>query len=306
MPLRFFRSFGARIPSWETVRRFAIRLRGETEIWVDDVEWVEQPGLGPALELRELREIAFPNAPSGTVRLVRAAEYAVMTDCAELDLALTRAALESLTRDLRLHFPFLPPPPRPATLLVFAREEDYRSFPPRLAERLLSAASPPTTDGFTILGIATSYWSPEKGSMRPVFFHEFVHAWLSQAGGLVCEGHWLHEAVANWCQLRLFPEDGFDAHIRRLIETGAMRPLRELCSDRPVRRSDYAQLVAVYRMLFSREPYRSRLPELFKAVRERSSFDLDRSLRAAFGVDWQQLEADWRSFCAETYGAAPA
>lgn len=285
--------------------RFGLYLRGAGGVWVDDLELAPGEGCGPYLDLAEMRRIAFPDAPTGTVRLARTAEYALMTDCVELDIPMVRAVLEMLTRDLRSHFPFLSPPARPAALLVFAKEQDYRRFPPLLAERLNSAAASPQSDGLTLLGVATSYWNPERGSLRPVYFHEFVHAWLSHAGGLACEGHWLHEAVANWHQLKYFPQSNFDALVRQEIEQGRARPLRELCSDRPVKTTEYWQLVAFYRMLVGREPYAGRLPRLFQAARAHSSFDLNRYLEEAFGVDGPRLEADWRAFCAETFGAAP-
>jgi len=236
--------------------------------------------------------------------LVRDAEYAVMTDCPQLDLPLVRVVMEQLTRELRRLFPFLRPPSRPAVLLVFARPEEYRAFPMRIAQQMGSVAREPTSDGYTVVGVATSWFDPQKGSLRPVYFHEFVHAWLSQAGGLVCEGHWLHEAVANYLQLKLFPQSGFEELARRSFEQGAARPLRELCSAQPVAISDYWQLVMVFRMLVSKAPYSERLPKLFEAARAHSSFDLGLYLTEVFGVDWDQFEADWAAYCRQSLPAA--
>ncbi len=300
-PLRFFRTTGARVPDWREVRHFGLHARQAVTMDVDAVSIERIEGYGPEISLRELRDIAFPSAPTGTVRLVRDAEYAILTDAAGLDLLMVRAVMAQLTRQLRRLFPFLPPPSRPPVLLVFAKADDYRSFPPRIAERMGSTAREPTSDGYTIVGVATSWWDAQKGSLRPVFFHEFVHAWLSQAGGLACEGHWLHEAVANFMQLSLFPQPGFDELVRRSLDAGAARPLRELCSERPVRVSDYWQLVTVFRMLVSKPPYSERLPKLFEAARAHSSFDLGLYLAEAFGVDWDQFVADWTAYCDEAF-----
>ncbi len=305
-PLRFFRTTGARLPDWRQVRHFSLHARQAVTMDVDAVSVEHVEGCGPDISLRELRDIAFPNAPTGTVRLARDAEYAIMSDAADLDLPMVRAVIAQLTRELRRLFPFLPPPSRPPVLLVFAKAEDYRAFPPRIAERMGSTAREPTSDGYTIVGVATSSFDPQKGSLRPVFFHEFVHAWLSQAGGLACEGHWLHEAVANYMQLKLFPQPGFDELVRQSLDAGAARPLRELCSEQPVRVSNYWQLVTIFRMLVSKPPYSERLPKLFEAARAHSSFDLGLYLAEAFGVDWDRFAADWAAYCDEVFPKAPS
>ncbi|MBM4154685.1 MAG: hypothetical protein FJ221_06605 [Lentisphaerae bacterium] len=306
LPLRFFRTGGVRLPRWTSVRHFAFLLRGAADLWVDDVAFVREPDLGVEIGLKELRAIAFPEAAEGAVRAVRSAEFAVLTDCADLDLKDLAAALGGLTADLRRQLPSLPPPERPPVLAVFANEADYRAFPGRIAERLGSEASPPTSDGYTVVGVATSFWDPAKGTRRPVYFHEFVHAWLAQAGGLVCAGGWLHEGVANHFQIAMVPQDGLAASIAKAIASGAAKPFGELCTDRPVRVADYWQLMTLFRMFLEREPYATRLPGLFTAVRDANTFDLGRHLQPVFGVDEARLTADWRAFCAGAYGAPAA
>jgi hypothetical protein len=306
LPLRFFRTSGVRLPRWTSVRYFAFHFRGEADLWIDDVAFVREPGLGTEIGLKELRAIAFPEAAEGAVRAVRSAEFAVLTDSADLDLKDLAAALGQLTAGLRRQLPSLPPPERPPVLAVFAREADYRAFPGRIAERLGSQASPPGSDGYTIVGVATSFWDPAKGTRRPVYFHEFAHAWLAQAGGLACEGGWLHEGVANHVQLTMVPQDGFAELIAKVIASGSAKPFGELCTDRPVRVADYWQILTLYRMLLEREPYATRLPGLFTAVRDANTFDLDRHLQPVFGVDEVRLTADWRAFCAAAYGAPAA
>lgn len=304
LPLRFFRTTGARLPEWSRVRHFALFARQAVTMDIDVVSIERADGCGPDICLRELRDVAFPAAATGAVRLVRDAEYAVMTDAAELDLPIVQAVLVHLTGELRRLFPFLSPPARPPVLIVFANRDEYRKFPGRIAERMGSVAREPNTDGYTIVGVATSYYDPQKGSLRPVYFHEFTHAWLSQAGGLACEGHWLHEAVANHMQLQLFPQSNFDELVRQSFMAGTARPLQELCSDRPVQTSDYWQLVTVFRMLTSKTPYAERLPNLFELVRKHSSFDLSVFLTDAFGVNWARLEADWSAYVAQAFRGA--
>ncbi len=305
LPLRFFRTGGVRLPRWTSVRHFAIYGRTAMDVRIDDVAFVREPGLGTEIELNELRAIAFPEAATGAVRAIRSAEYAVLTDGADLDLKDLGEALGGLAADLRRQLQFLPPPPRPPVLLVFANEADYRAFPSRIAERLGSQAGPPGSDGYTVAGVASSFWDPAKGSRRPVFLHEFIHAWLAQAGGLACEGGWLHEGVANHGQLRMVPQDNFAALVARSIASGAAKPFEDLCTDRPVRTADYWQLLTLFRMMQEREPYASRLPALFTAVRDANSFDLGRQLGPVFGIDGARLTADWKDYCAATYAAAP-
>jgi hypothetical protein len=300
LPLRYFRTAGTRLPQWERIQFFAFYLRTAAEFSVDDLRFVSRPGVTAHLGAADLREIAFGEAPG--VRQQAGTNWVVLTDCAELDLGGLTNRLQVFTEELRAAFPFFPPPATPPSLIVFAGEESYRDFPLRLAGRLGSQAPRAGSGGYTLMGIATSYWDPQKGVGRPVFYHEFVHAWLEKAGRFDDDGGWLHEGIANYYQLKFFPQTNFSELVRNgLTKENFRLPLRELCNGRRIPANRYWQALTVVDLLFHQPPHNQKTRALLEAFHERNSTDLNLFLETILGSNWESLEKDWEAFCRQRW-----
>jgi hypothetical protein len=302
LPLRFFRSSGTRLPDWSHISHIGFYFRDPATVRLSALELRREAGRGPDFTCADVAAIAGFGAP---VRRVSTPEYALLTDCAALDLAVLTNRLATLTGDLRKLLPAAPAPRRPPLLLVFATRAAYQQFPPRFAGLFNSAAAAPDTDGFTLLGVASSAWSPEKGTLRPVYLHEFTHAWLEQAAALACDGGWLQEGVANYFQLRNFPQANFAALVRQSLaqEATHVTPLRELLDGRRIPLNRYWQTVTVLDLLLNRPPYAGKFPALLAELLRRNSVDLAPALQPVYGVDFATFERDWRQHCAEKYPA---
>lgn len=308
LPLRFFRRAGARIPQWPQVAHLAFFFRAPGAILLDGMSLDEREGFGPRWTHREIRDIAFPSAGPGTVRFLQDAEFVLLSDAEFLDFPVLAHVLSRAAETLRGLFPFFPSPSFPPTLVVFAQEDEYRAFAGRLAAKMGSSAAPTLSGGLTVEGIATSYFDPPQNARRPVFVHEFAHAWIEQAGRLVCDGRWFHEAAATSLQLRFYPQPDFAglvaAEFRRIRHPG--EHLRRITTDERVRETDYWALATFFDMLIATPRYRDALPSLYRAFLQTGSFRLEPILESALGVDFDRLGRDWQSFCAEEYGFEPA
>lgn len=305
LPLRYFRTAGTRLPQWERVRCFAFFLRTAADFSVDDIRLVSRPGVTAHLSVADLSETAFGDAPG--VRRQSGTNGVVLTDCAELDLGVLTHRLQALAGELQAAFPFFQPPATPPALIVFAGEESYRDFPLRLASRLDSQAARAGSGGYTLMGIATSHWDPRKGAGRPVFYHEFVHAWLEKAGRFDCDGGWLQEGIANYYQLKLFPQADFSEIVRNgLTKENFRMPLRELCNGRRIPGNRYWQALTVVDWLFYHPPRNQKTRALLEAFQERNSTDLNGFLETVLESNWEALEQEWQTFCRQRYLPPPA
>ncbi|MCX7887788.1 MAG: hypothetical protein N3B01_11130, partial [Verrucomicrobiae bacterium] len=195
VPLRYMRRDGARSPRWDKIRHFGIYFRNAGNYMLNAFEFCTQPGLTAELATEELARTAFPNAK---VRIAQNPDMTLLTDCPQLDLVALETLLRRFVEQARRDFPFLGQPTAPPTLLVFNSKTDYEQFTPRFAKLLNATATPPTSNGYTIQGISTSYWEAEKGSLRPVYLHEFTHSWFERVAALPGgTGGWLQEGLAS-------------------------------------------------------------------------------------------------------------
>lgn len=300
LPLKYFRTSGTRLPQWDRLRFFGLYLRTPAEFSVDNLRFVSRPGANACLGVPDLREIAFGDRPEA--RLQAGTNWLVLTDCADLDLAEMSGRLQKLADDLRRDFAFFPPPATPPTLIIFAHEQHYRDFPLRLAGRFNSQAERAGSDGYTMMGIATSYWDPQKGARRPVYYHEFVHSWMEKAGRFADDGGWLHEGIANYYQLQLFPQSNFNKLVQEgLTKENFRLPLRELCSGRRIPVNRYWQALTVVDLLLNQPPYSQKRRALLEAFREGNSTDLNLYLEKILETNWDAFEKDWKAFCRQRY-----
>ncbi len=302
LPLRFFRTSGTRLPDWSRISYLGFYFREPATVRLTALELRSESGRGPDFTCDDVAAVADLGAAA---RRVVTPDYALLTDGAELELAVLTNRLATLTGELRRLLPVAKPPRRPPLLLIFATRDAYRQFPPRFAGLFNSAAASPDTDGFTLLGVASSSWNPQKGTLRPVYLHEFTHAWLEQNCGLLCDGTWLQEGLANYFQLRHFPQANFAALAAQSLkqEGTHVMPLRELLDGRAVPLNRYWQTVTVLDLLLHRPPYAGKFPALMAELLQRNSVDLAPALQAVYGVDFAAFERDWRAHCAAKYPA---
>ena len=301
VPLRWCRWSVGRIPQWSRVVRIGFWCREAGDFWIDDVAAVESTEADAAeLSAEELRDFAFPGA-GAMARLEKGKSVTLITDIAELNAPQLAAHLDKAAAAVAADMPFLGET-QAGRIVLFADRTAYQQFTVRTAEKLNSAAQPPTSGGFTFWGIATSFWDPTYGTLRPVYLHEFVHSYLDSALQLDNSGEWLHEGMASHYQLRFHPQDNFGQIVRNGIsDPGNFQPLKSLLNGKKIELNTYWQAATLIDMLLHDEAYRAKLPGLLNAFREAGSTDLGPQLQTFLGKTFEELTADWQVFCKRTY-----
>ncbi|MCA8965715.1 MAG: hypothetical protein H6838_10690 [Planctomycetes bacterium] len=300
LPLRWFSPAGGRLPRWDRIRTFGIYFRGPGEVLLDGIALV--PGTGPFLEPeRDLRTLAF-GADAPVVRIDREHSW-LMSDVQGHDGELRELAdeLAGLQRRVLTDFA-LPLPMQPAGILVFAKDATYRAFPPRLAEQLARNAGAPRSDGYTLLGIATSSADAELGLRRPVLVHEFVHSVLEQSARLGAGPDWFHEGVAAYYQNELRPQAGLAELIAHdYVDTvPKVRPI-DVAGPKARFGGQYILGLTMVATLLS-EPYRAKVPALVTAFQAAKSTALGPQLGPVLQTDWEGFEAQWARTCERLAG----
>jgi hypothetical protein len=301
LPLRWFHRGDGRIPSWASVERFGVRLRTAGEIQIDAVAFRKRPGQTAELSHDDIIETAFGSAEDGDVRVKSVDGIVMMSDAEALDLGRLAERMQKLRKALNDDFKFVEQSGE-APLLVFASEKEYREFPVRLAERLNAQAAPSRSGGFTVLGIATSFYDPAQGDGRPVFLHECVHAILTDWLQMGNKGEWLHEGLAARYQLRFHPQ----ADIPKIVAEGLADPakradLATLTSGEPIPMNRYWQAATFVDMLFTDPKYSPRLAKLIGAIQKAGDTNLDPHVGPILETDWPKLTADWQSHCETSF-----
>jgi hypothetical protein len=301
LPLKYFRWGTATIPRWNEVSRLGIWLRDSAEVQIDLVTLERSKDSDAALlQGDDLAAIAFPGAEAKSVRRLESDDRLVLTNTRQLDLDAFGKHLSEVEAAVLKDLPFLGPASNLPTLIVFATEDEYRQFTPRLAARFASEAAEPRSGGFTLLGVATSSWMGERP--RPVFTHEFVHSLISMRADLDNRSEWLQEGLANYYQLRFHPQDLKPIVAQGLADPDFRLPLAELASGKPLPANRYWQAVTLIELLVETEPYRGKLKDLFTAFAAAGSTDLGPQLKPIYDTDWTTLEAAWRKHCDAKYG----
>jgi hypothetical protein len=303
VPLRWFRWGGNRIPRWEKVNRFGFWLRDPAELQIDAVAL--ERGKGPRaseVEAQELTTLAFPGVASEKVFALDTPQRLVLTAAPQFKLAEFGRHLDLVDAEIQKALPFLREPAQRPKLVVFSTEADYRAFTPRLAARLNAQAEAPRSGGYTLQGVATSFWQGEQP--RPVFTHEYVHSVLSMRADLDNRSEWLQEGLANYLQLRFHPQE-IGGMVRGGLADPAQRlPLEELASGKPLPTNRYWQAVTLVELLLGEKKYSEKLADYFAAVAKSGSTDLGPHLQPIFATAWSGLSADWKAFCERKYGEA--
>ncbi|MCA9246747.1 MAG: hypothetical protein KDA42_06515 [Planctomycetales bacterium] len=302
LPLYWFRWGEGRVPQWDRVARLGFWFRDAVDVVIDSVAIAKGRPDAATLTLDRLSPVAFPSGDETKIRRMESPSVRVLTDASELDIKRLGTHLEQVAMTLRRDLGEARSA-SPATLLVFENESAYRSFPRRLAKQMGSSAAAPRSSGYTLHGIATSSWSDQYGTLRPVYTHEFVHSLVALSTGIPNHGQWLHEGLAVRYQLRFHPQADFRAIVLRGLGDDSLRlPLAELCTDNSIPNERYWQAMTVVEMLIEDDRFSACWPKLLAAFSLGGSANLAPHLESILATDWDELESTWRAYCETEYG----
>ena len=290
LPTKYFRHSPAAFVPFEETRRFAFRFRVAGRLHLDGIELVEGGfGTRPSeLSLEEIGKMAF-----GTKATIhRGKTFAVITDEPRLEVKDTLAALDELLVMVLADFPELKAPKSLSPLLVFSDEIRYRAFWRELAEAFTSQGPKPDSDGYSMLGIAGSYYDPRQGSVRPVYVHEACHALMTRLLGISSEGDWLHEGLANYYQLR-FTKQNFGTIAKTLVAQRRLIPLPRLLNGQAISMQSYAQSALFIDWIMSNSTRKARFLPAIRSMAKSGSTLFDPAAKIHFGASVQRIEASW-------------
>lgn len=303
LPLRWFQWGEGRIPRWDRVDRWGVLFRNRAEVQIDEVKLVRQADPDIALpQPEDLRTLAFPMDAEKQSRLVSRGDILLATNAPDLEVDKLANHLLEVKKQVAAELQLPAAPPWPAPMIVFQTRAEYEAFPPQLAAKLNGAAAAPRSTGYTIQGIATSFWDPQFGSLRPVYTHEFVHAILSREVSLPNRNDWFQEGLAVHYQLQFHPQADFGQIVRQGIADPAFRaPLAELASGKAIQQNRYWQAATLVELLLKDKKYQPQFGPLIRALAESGSTDLGPQLPRLYKVDWEELTTNWRKYCEAAY-----
>lgn len=285
LPLGWMRRADGPAPSWSTVQAVSFTFRDATEAWLDDIAVTQgSPFLSPEV---------VATVTGGTV--ARGRHAAVISLVPTLDGAVLASRLDAVADAVFADFPFLSSPSTPVSLVVFPDESGYRDGVVRIGTAFAANATAPEHDGFTIEGIATSSWDAVQGIERPVYVHEFVHALLTRTASLPNGGEWLQEGLANWYQVRFYPQPTLADVIRGRFAQPL--PLSRLCDGQRIESKFYGDAWTVLGTLLEDPQWAGTLPRVFDVAGHTGSTSL-----VAMGIDLAALDRDRRAWAARHFG----
>jgi len=309
VPFKWTRWSSTRIPRWEKVNRLGIYFRDAADVLVDSFSLADDPPPNgpddtPVLTPEDVAALAFGAAAADPeqVRIVSADGITVLTDAPDCEAETLRAHLAKVAAAVKADLPFADPPANPLMLVVFAAEDRYRQFPVALGERLGAGAAPTTAAGYTVQGVATSFWDPRQGTLRPVFTHEFVHALLSATLHLDNTSEWFQEGLAAHYQLRFHPQANIRAVVTESLDAAAADTLAKVCSGARIPLDRYWVAATVCRMLLEDPALAATLPAVVAAVQKTGSTAIE-PLLPVLGLSQEELDGKWRAFCRQHYGS---
>ncbi len=309
-PLSLWRWGNLRAGRWDEVTRLAVRIEMPAEsVHLDEVRLVPG-GRGAASAYPPedwLRKQAFGDED---FRLARSGDLLVATAAVQhfkqADLV-ARLKVLARTRDWLVRLfgeaAMKPEPGQEAALLIFTDPVEYKEFFERLGKAWRVTVVPPASGGYTVQAIAASSWKWQYGTDRPVYLHEGVHALVGVYGGLLTgtNAHsWLHEGLANYLQLCVYPDSLDKDFYEGFFATGRAgqqrrKPWAQLVSRR-AEMADYAQLASMVAYLAEQKP--KLLPPIVKGLREGTQ--LQAILKQA-GTDVEALEKSWLKWGQERF-----
>jgi hypothetical protein len=302
VPLRWMRWGNGCVPRWDHLDRIGFWFRDAAEVEIDAVALVE--GTEPRsaeLSADELRNVAFPGAKADEIKAAQTKNIWLLSDARTLNEPQLVKHLEAVADSIFRELPFLPRPETATPLLVFATRDEYRQFVPRFAAQLNSAGAPPTSGGFSLQGVSTSYWDETQGTLRPVYTHEFAHGLLARSLRIPNSGEWLHEGLASHFQMRFHPQKDLPQIVSQGLKDEPR--LSDLCSGKKIALNQYWQAMTVVELLLSHETYRQHWPELIAAFQKSGSTNLEPHLESVLHTTWPQFTQDWQAYCRKQFPA---
>ena len=136
----------------------------------------------------------------------------------------------------------------------------------------IPARIPPSSSGYSCLGVGASYYDRKYGWDRPGFTHEAVHAAVHRGLGLASNGTWVQEALACAVQVSLYPgavdPDKLKSDLADFAagREGRFVPLGDLLLASRMTTRNYSQLYTL--LEFLREKHPDALPAIWKRIRE--------------------------------------
>lgn len=302
LPLQDWRWGNQFVGDWSEVRKLALQVESDTGTFALDELRIEPGTRGAASAVPDQAwylDLAFGDRP---YRQVSKGDVLVATDAtgklSEQDLAAIRARLARIRKWVRRAFgdacrPVLKG--QPVVLLIFADKPHYSGFFEALAQRWLATIRPTHAGGYTVQDICASTYGPAHGSDRPVWFHEGVHCMVTRELRLltgVAEHAWMHEGLANYLQLCVYPESMDRSHYVRNFREGVgqktfFRPLRQVMTER-VSGKRYAQVASLVAFLLEEHP--DWLRALASGLADGKPVG---QILKACGTDFDKLQADW-------------
>jgi hypothetical protein len=311
-PLHEWRWGNDSVGAWSEVRRLVLAVESPAaELWLDDV----RPA-GARRDERQgaewLRRIAFGGADA---RVAEADGLMVATDATDGMTEQDVMRLLAQTRKVRALVARLfgnavrpVDDGTPPALLIFKTPAGELDFWKRLGEAWKAQIAPPTAGGYTVADVATSTFDPKLGPARPVYLHESVHAVVAHDLRLLTGGvnhSWLHEGLASYVQLCVFPNSlDRETYPRNFARAdlndgrGLFRPLRQLLTRR-VSTREHAQLASLVAYLVEQKP--AWLPTIARSLADGDS--AERALGRC-GTSFAELEKAWLAWGAEHFPAA--
>ena len=206
LPLSGFRWGGKLPPRWDHVEALQLWLREPARLRLGEIELQRRAG-SPAPDLHDLAAWL-----EGAPRAVRSDRVQLLTDDPQLDLVALEELAERVRDVLSSRWPSLVAGP-PPLLVVSSSRRAWLGLLQGFATSLNAELEEPSTEGLTVQDVATAF---SLGSApRPVFAHELTHALVARSGVLPeAPGGCLHEGLASWVQLQLYPQPDLDAEVR--------------------------------------------------------------------------------------------
>jgi hypothetical protein len=302
VPLRYMRWSQSDGPTWNKIRLLGFVMRDAGDIVVDDIRLQTGTALGAEMDVNEAIRLAFPGEKPENIRHWESPNLRVITNAPKFDYTRVMVKMDALQKDLKTDFPFLESPIAPPTVLVFKTERQYRRYAPRMARSLNAESEEPRSGGYTLHATATSAWSEKYGTERPVYYHEYVHAYMARAALLPIDGNWLQEGLAVNYQLKYFPQENFGDLVKSGMRVSSNRmSLQELTKYSPVPLAYYWQAKLVVEMLLQEPRYREKLPQLFAYFREKGSAQLEPALKDIYGISLEDFDKEWTQWVGRTY-----
>lgn len=310
IPLRHINWAKGRVGDWSKVEHLVFLVHNPIEIYIDNITLTKEPGKTGYTSVKEFKEHAFPNNEPDEIKVLKSTGLAILTNAPELtkeglwkfnsELRKLMRHLKKVNNEIQKDLPFLEKPTVPAKLIIFETEEEYRDFPPKYVKLISAQINKPQADGFTFRGVATSYWNPKYGTIRPVYTHEYIHSYLDWSFK-ISENNWVQEGLATHYQMIFHPQPEIAEKIIAKIDLSEYLSFQKLLDGGPVELQHYWQAMTIIQMLAEDPKYKNKYPELFNFMQKYGTTAMNKPLKALYNKTWKQFENDWKKFTKERY-----